>query len=82
MPTGNIRSNSDTHSRVVNRLCLLDKLIKARNSADRSQADKALVEAHRWLSQHPFDVRVMEARDRLRESHPVDLNDRDAGNVI
>jgi hypothetical protein len=27
------------------------------------------------LSKHPFDVRVAQARDRLRASHPVDSND-------
>ena len=80
--TENGRSNPDTHSRVVKRLSLLDELIRARDSADRNHADKVLVEANRWLVRYPFDVRVMEARDRLRELHPVDLDDTDEGNGI
>ena len=57
------------------RLGLLDDLIEARRSADRKQADKLLVEANRWLRRHPFDLRVAQARDRLRASHPVDPED-------
>ena len=66
--------------RAVNRLRLLDSLIKARSSADRGQADEVLVEANRWLTRYPFDVRVMEARDRLRAVHPVDPEDTKEGN--
>ena len=58
------------------RLGLLDNLIEARRSADRSRADEVLVEANRWLRRHPFDVRVAGARDRLRAMHPVDANDK------
>ena len=57
------------------RLGLLDDLIEARRSADRKQADELLVEANRWLRRHPFDLRVAQARDRLRASHPVDPED-------
>ena len=57
------------------RLGLLDDLIEARRSADRKQADELLVEANRWLRRHPFDLRVAQARDRLRASHPVDPDD-------
>lgn len=76
------RSNpdSDTPSRALKRLNLLDRLIEARRSADRSQADKVLVEANRWLSRYPFDVRVREARDRLRAVHPLDPEDTEEGN--
>ena len=69
------RAGSITTSRVITRLRLLDDLIEARRSADRSRADGGLVEANRWLRRHPFDVRVAEARDRLRAAHPVDPND-------
>jgi hypothetical protein len=68
-------TNPTTTSRVIGRLSLLDNLIKARRSADRSQADRVLVDANRWLRRHPFDVRIMEARDRLRAVHPVNIND-------
>ena len=76
------RTNPDPGipGRVFKRLRLLDSLIKARDSADRSQADEVLVEANRWLTRYPFDVRVMEARDRLRTVHPVDPKDTDDGN--
>ena len=57
------------------RLGLLDDLIEARRLADRKQADELLVEANRWLRRHPFDLRVAQARDRLRASHPVDPED-------
>ena len=57
------------------RLGLLDDLIEARRSADRKQADELLVEANRWLRRHPFDLRVAQARDRLRALHPVDPDD-------
>ncbi len=66
--------------RAVKRLRLLDGLIKARGSADRSQADEVLVEANRWLTRYPFDMRVMEARDWLRAVHPVDPEDTEEGN--
>jgi hypothetical protein len=62
-------------SRVIRRRRLLDKLIEARRSADRTRADWVLVEANRWLRRHPFDMRVAEARDRLRAVYPVDPND-------
>ena len=77
LPSGHGKSRADaiTRSRVIRRLHLLDALIEARNSADRSRADGVLVEANRWLRRHPFDVRVAEARDRLRDVHPVDPND-------
>jgi hypothetical protein len=58
------------------RLGLLDNLIEARHSADRSRADEVLVETNRWLRRYPFDVRVAGARDRLRALHPVDANDK------
>ena len=72
---GKSRAGAITTSRVITRLRLLDDLIEARRSADRSRADGVLVEANRWLSKHPFDVRVAEARDRLRVAHPVDQDD-------
>jgi hypothetical protein len=82
MSPANGRSNPDTDTpgRAVKRLCLLDSLIEARRSADRDQADEVLVEANRWLNRYPFDVRVMEARDRLRAVHPLDPEDTEAGN--
>jgi hypothetical protein len=39
-----------------------------------------LVEANRWLTRYPFDMRVMEARDWLRAVHPVDPEDTEEGN--
>ena len=72
---GKSRAGAITTSRVIRRLHLLDDLIEARRSFDRSRADGALVEANRWLKRHPFDVRVAEARDRLRALHPVDPSD-------
>lgn len=81
MASANGKSNPDpdTPGRAVKRLRLLDSLIEARRSADRSQADEVLVEANRWLRRYPFDVRVMEARDRLRAVHPVDPGDTEEG---
>jgi hypothetical protein len=72
---GKSRAGAITTSRVIRRLHLLDDLIEARCSFNRSRADGVLVEANRWLKRHPFDVRVAEARDRLRAVHPVDPND-------
>ena len=66
--------------RAVKRLHLLDDLIEARRSANRNQADEVLVEANRWLRRYPFDVRVMEARNRLRAVHPLDHEDTEEGN--
>ena len=77
---GRINPYPGMPGRAVKRLRLLDNLIKARGSADRSQADEVLVEANRWLTRYPFDVRVMEARDRLRAVHPLDPEDTEAGN--
>jgi hypothetical protein len=77
VPSGRGKSRADaiTRSRVIRRLGLLDDLIEARRSTDRRRADGVLVEANRWLRRHPFDVRVAEARDRLRAVYPVDPND-------
>jgi hypothetical protein len=61
-----------TTSWVITRLGLLDDLIEVRPFAARNRADAVLVEANRWLRRHPFDVRVIEGRDRLRAAHPVD----------
>ena len=72
---GKSRAGDITRSRVIVRLGLLDDLIEARRSADRKQADELLVEANRWLRRHPFNLRVAQARDRLRASHPVDPED-------
>jgi len=72
---GKSRAGDITRSRVIVRLGLLDDLIEARRLADRKQADELLVEANRWLRRHPFDLRVAQARDRLRASHPVDPED-------
>jgi hypothetical protein len=72
---GKSRAVATTTSRAIRRLGLLDDLIQARRSADRRRADGVLVEANRWLRRHPFDVRVAEARDRLRATHPLDPDD-------
>ena len=82
MPSANGTPNPEpyTPGRAVKRLCLLDNLIEARRSADRNQGDKVLIEANRWLRCYPFDVRVMEARDRLRAVHPLDIEDTEADN--
>ena len=77
---GEINPDPDTPGRAVKRLRLLDSLIEARRSTDRGQADEVLVEANRWLNRYPFDVRVMEARDRLRAVHPLDPEDTEASN--
>lgn len=72
---GKSRAGTTTTSRVITRLGLLHDLIEARRSADRRRVDEVLVGANRWLRRHPFDVRVMEARNRLPEAHPVDPYD-------
>jgi hypothetical protein len=72
---GKSRALATMTSRAIRRLGLLDDLIEARRSADRSRADGVLLEANRWLRRHPFDVRVAEARDRLRSAHPLDPDD-------
>jgi hypothetical protein len=72
---GKSRAGTITTSRVIARLGLLDDLIEAMRSADRSRADEILVEANRWLRWHPFDVRVWDACERLRALHPVDPDD-------
>jgi hypothetical protein len=72
---GESRAGSIARSRVVTRLRLLNDLTEASHLADRDRADEVLVEANRWLRRHPFDLRVAQARDRLRASHPVDPDD-------
>jgi hypothetical protein len=72
---GKSRAGGIRTSRVTRRLGLLDDLIEARRFVDRSRADEILVEANRWLRRHPFDLRVAQARDRLRALHPVDPDD-------
>jgi len=78
MPVG--RSSEGDPDRVVERLRLLEKMGKFRDSGDRREADQALVEANRWLRRYPADVRVMEARDRLREVFPIDPEDTEETN--
>ncbi len=55
-------------------------MFKARDSGDRREADKALAEANHWLKRYPFDMRVIEARDQLREAFPLDPEDTEEGN--
>jgi hypothetical protein len=76
--SGKRNRSPETSGRALKRLCLLNDLIEARGSADRSQADEVLVEANRWLRRHPLDVRVINARDRLRAVHPLDPEDTQA----
>ena len=66
--------------RTVKRLGLLTRMFKARDSGDRQKADKALAEANRWLKRYPFDMRVVQARDQLREAFPLDPEDTEEGN--
>ena len=66
--------------RAVKRLRLLTSMFRARDSGDRREADKALAEANRWLKRHPFDMRVIQARDQLREIYPLDPEDTDEDN--
>ena len=82
MPSGHGRSNQypDMPGRAVKRLGLLTSMFKARDSGDRQKADKALSEANRWLKRYPFDVRVLQARDQLREAFPLDPEDTEEGN--
>lgn len=79
MPIGRGRSNWDA-DRVVKRLRLLEKMMRARYSGNRHEADKALVEANRWLRRYPADVRIIEARDKLRKAYPVDPEDTEEAN--
>jgi hypothetical protein len=50
---------------------LLQRIVAARNGAHRQEADRALVEATRWLRQHPNDAVIYEARDQLRAEFPA-----------
>ena len=49
------------------RLLLLGRMVEARDRNDRRQADRALVQATRWLINHPDDPVILEARDQLRD---------------
>jgi hypothetical protein len=82
MPSGHGRSNQnpDMLGQAVIRLDLLTKMFKARNSGDRRKADKAMAEANRWLKRYPFDMRVVQAHDQLREAMPLDPEDTEEGN--
>ena len=82
MPSGHGRSNQnpDMPGRAVKRLDLLTSMFKARDSGDRQKADKALAAANRWLKLYPFDMRVVQARDQLREAFPLDPEDTEEGN--
>jgi hypothetical protein len=50
---------------------LLQRIVAARNGANRQEADRALVEATRWLRQHRNDSVIYEARDQLRAEFPA-----------
>ncbi len=82
MPSDHGRSDPDPElpGRAIERLDLLTSMFKARDSGDRRKADKALAEANRWLKQYPFDMRVVQARDQLREAFPLDPEDMEEGN--
>ena len=45
---------------------LLTRMVAVQNSADQREVNQALVEATRWLTTHPKDAVVTEARDCLR----------------
>lgn len=77
MAVGQDRSDRvpDVPRRAIKRLRLLDELIRARDCGDRREADRMLVEANRWLECYPFDMRVIQTRDRLRKIYPVDADD-------
>ena len=82
MPSGFGRGNQnpDMPGRAVKRLDLLTSMFRARDSGDRQEADKVLAEANRWLKRYPFDIRVIQARDQLREAFPLDPEDTEEGN--
>jgi hypothetical protein len=39
-----------------------------------------MAEANRWLKRYPFDMRVVQAHDQLREAMPLDPEDTEEGN--
>ena len=82
MRSGHGRSNQnpDMPGRAIKRLSLLTSMYKASDSGDRKQADKAMSEANRWLKHYPFDMRVIDARDQLREAFPLDPEDTEERN--
>lgn len=52
------------------RQLLLMLMVAARDCGIRREADKALVEATRWLRHHPDDAVITEARSQLRGAFP------------
>lgn len=49
---------------------LLTRMVAARNDGDQRRADKVLVEATRWLTTHPYDAAIVEARNQIRLEFP------------
>ena len=45
---------------------LLMRMVAAQNSGDQREGDQVLVEATRWLTTHPKDDVITEARDQIR----------------
>lgn len=50
------------------RQMLLGRMVAAYERGDRREVDRTLVEAKRWLTTHPDDAVILEARERLRAS--------------
>lgn len=57
------------------RLALLWRTEAAAHTEDRRRADRLMVEATRWLKEHPNDAVVSEAREDLRRAFPPDSDD-------
>jgi hypothetical protein len=66
-------------ARPVARQYLPEKMLKAKDSGDRLQADEVLVEANLWLAKYPNDPPVVHARDQLREAYPIAAKDLEEG---
>jgi hypothetical protein len=49
---------------------LLTRMVAARKDGDQRRADEVLVEATRWLTTHPYDAVIVEARNQIRIKFP------------
>jgi hypothetical protein len=74
MPVGRRSSpDPDMPRRTSERQRLVERMMNALESGDRLEADKALVEANRWLkpgNSYIPDAAIENARRRLREAFP------------
>jgi hypothetical protein len=75
MPIRRGNPDPDMSRRMFERQQLLRRMMKALESGNRREADKALVEANRWLKpgdSYIPDAAIENARRQLKEAYPTE----------